>query len=72
MTEQRWRWENGELVVFEKWDQMNHEDNLETTVPVLFQATGRWKLDLWYPDSGSVTCEKEYGKEMYRLKKKYG
>ena len=62
MTEQRWRWDNGELVVFEKWDQLNHQINIETTVPILRLATYLWNLDLMYQDSGSVTCEKEYGK----------
>ena len=62
MTEERWRWDNGEIVMFEKWDQLNHKINVETTVPVLLLATDRWNLDLMYRDSGSVTCEKEYGK----------
>ena len=62
MTEQRWRWDNGEIVVFEKWDRKNHNINVETTVPVLLLSTGRWNIDLMYYDSLSVTCEKEYGK----------
>ena len=60
-SESRWRWENGDLVVFERWETLHFKPIVETSVPAM-KESGHWEYDLLRGDAASVTCEKEYGK----------
>ena len=59
-TEGQWRWETGELVVFQKWYRFDFINMDEAYVMQL--RNDDWRHDIYSTNSAPVTCEMEYGK----------
>ena len=54
------------LVVFEKWMDINHEDNPDTAV-LTMNRQGQWLHSVAPSESASIVCEKEYGKLIFMI-----